>query len=100
MKKLLLLAAFALMASPAFAQNNAVVSSTGTGHNVNVNQSGDLNDAEVVQTGAYSDAMISQVGASHQATISQAGSLGADSHTGSISQFGGNSNEATITQST
>lgn len=100
MKRLLLITAFGLLASPVLAQNNATVSSTGTGHNVNVNQSGALNDAGVTQTGAYSDATISQVGASHQATISQAGSLGADSHTGSISQFGGNSNEATITQST
>lgn len=92
MKKLLLLAAFGLMASPAFAQSNsATTAQTGTDNSADVTQSGgatfestqglDANVINATQAGA-STAIITQSSldmpetGGHEATISQVGGDG------------------------
>ncbi|MGK7297346.1 MAG: hypothetical protein ACNS61_16235 [Candidatus Wenzhouxiangella sp. M2_3B_020] len=68
MKNLLLIAAFALMASPAFAQSSATTNQTGSG-----------NDAEVIQTGGAT------------ATVNQGQSgMAADNNEALVSQSGAN----------
>jgi hypothetical protein len=72
MKHLLLLAAFGLFASPAFAQGDtATVTATGDGNTATVVQAGG-STATVTQHGDDSDATITQRGGAHSATITTA----------------------------
>jgi hypothetical protein len=77
MKNLLLIAAFGLFASPAFAQNSASTTQSGTG-----------NDADVIQNGSNS-ATVSQSGTDNDADVIQGGQGGVAPVTG---------NSVTITQ--
>lgn len=106
MKKLLLLAAFGLFASPALAQNTASTSSTGNNNTVDVAQSGS-NSATVTQgaVGLPADdnaAIVQQLGTSNTAEIEQTGS----NNEGAVVQGRFNAstgtatgNQATVTQS-
>ena len=78
MKKLLLLAAFGLLASPAFAQNNDVsVTQTGPGNTATSTQFGADNEGTITQSklgglnGTGNDAVLYQTGVSNEASISQ-----------------------------
>jgi len=106
MKKLLLLAAFGLFASPALAQNTASTSSTGSNNTVDVDQSGS-NSATVTQgqvgTPANDNAaIVQQLGTSNTAEIEQTGSNNEGAVVqGRFNAFTGTAtgNQATVTQS-
>lgn len=93
MKKLLLIAAFGLMASPALAQNNATVSSTGDDNDATVNQtytasSGyGINNATITQQGDEDTASATQSGAGNESKIVQK-NWGTPGHIAQVSQTG------------
>lgn len=68
MKSLFLTALFGLLASPAFAQSTATVTTTGDDNTAAVTQA-DGSTATVTQAGDNSDATVTQAGAAHSATI-------------------------------
>ena len=84
MKKLLLLAAFGLMASPAFAQNTATQTVTGNGNNATSTQTGGAdNDTWTIVDGNNNNSLIEQ--------------SGGDDNDAQV-DLEGNRNDATITQ--
>ena len=78
MKKLILVAAFGLLGSPALAQNTATSTQSGSGHQADITQTGSVNEATITQAAQDNIALISQgvngnaVG--NTATITQTGS--------------------------
>ena len=111
MKKLLLLAAFGLLASPAFAQNNsstvnqsgntqaATVAQAGQSHSSLVEQSDARNTAGVTQDGARHTSEVSQSSTDNNATVSQSGTPAGDGHYSLVSQSGVD-NQISVSQST
>ncbi|MGK7296521.1 MAG: hypothetical protein ACNS61_11965 [Candidatus Wenzhouxiangella sp. M2_3B_020] len=106
MKKLLLIAAFGLLASPALAQNTATSSSSGNGNDVDIEQSlveSGENTATVEQVGSgmsatieqvYSATSTSSIGEFNRADLLQTGT----DHAASVYQLGGRGNSAKLTQ--
>jgi hypothetical protein len=93
MKKLLLLAAFGLLASPALAQS-------GGGHTATIDQVGGSNDGEIDQSGVDHSAMIDQVG-TNTSDIIQRGSRpgeGNEARTIQVNEVGDAANVAVIDQ--
>lgn len=111
MKKLLLMAAFGLLASPAFAQNNsstvnqsgstqaATVGQAGESHSSLVEQSDARNTAGVTQDGARHTSEVSQSSTDNNATVSQSGTPAGDGHYSLVSQSGVD-NQISVSQST